>query len=220
MSIIGRNIKKIRTTKGLNQTDFGKLFNLTRGSIGSYEEGRAEPKIDTLKEIAKKFSISLDHIITIELTVNHLLGFSPENIINSDNLEGGALALPSVLPKSLLDRHGDLDLISRNTFFKTNLGNKFEFSLPFDNTIILKDVYAEKGDLLFCKKNFTSSSFGYLVLTDNQIYWQSQEPLENQGVIFTVVGLISKTFYMYKKNNFQEKMSELELRIINLESRR
>ena len=58
MSFIGKNIKKIRTTKGLNQTEFGKIFNLTRGSIGSYEEGRAEPKIETLKQIAKKFSIS------------------------------------------------------------------------------------------------------------------------------------------------------------------
>ena len=121
MSFIGKNIKKIRTTKGLNQTDFGKVFNLTRGSIGSYEEGRAEPKIETLKHIAKKFSISLDLLITTELTVNQLSGFSPESLLNLGEDGNGSVGLPSVLPKILNDKHGDFELIGENTFFKTSL---------------------------------------------------------------------------------------------------
>ena len=85
MSFIGRNIKKIRTTKGLSQTEFGKIFGITRGSIGSYEEGRAEPKIETLKTIANKFSISLDAIITAELTVNQLSGFNPDKLLGNNS---------------------------------------------------------------------------------------------------------------------------------------
>ena len=81
--------------------EFGKIFNLTRGSIGSYEEGRAEPKIETLKEIAKKFSITMDSIITTELTVNQLSGFSPENVVALKSSEIGAIGLPSILPKTL-----------------------------------------------------------------------------------------------------------------------
>ena len=135
MSFIGKNIKKIRTVKGLNQTDFGKMFNLTRGSIGSYEEGRAEPKIETLKEIAKKFSITLDSIITTELTVNQLSGFAPENVVTFKNSEIGAVGLPSILPKNLLDKNGDISIISKNTFFKTNLTNNSDFSLPLDDRL-------------------------------------------------------------------------------------
>ena len=129
MSFIGKNIKKIRTVKGLNQTDFGKMFNLTRGSIGSYEEGRAEPKIETLKEIAKKFSITLDGIITTELTVNQLSGFSPEDVVTFKASEKGAVGLPSILPKTLIEKNGDITILTKNTFFKTNLINKADFGI-------------------------------------------------------------------------------------------
>ncbi|WP_207431927.1 XRE family transcriptional regulator [Sabulibacter ruber] len=75
MSCIGKNIKKIRTVKNLSQAAFAQLFDLARPSVGAYEEGRSEPKIDTLVQIARHFGISLDLLITKELTVNDLYGF-------------------------------------------------------------------------------------------------------------------------------------------------
>lgn len=75
MSHIGNNIKKIRSIKKLSQSGFADLFGLTRASIGAYEEGRADPKIDTIKQIADHFGLSLDQLITKELTVNELYHF-------------------------------------------------------------------------------------------------------------------------------------------------
>ncbi|GGK86673.1 helix-turn-helix domain-containing protein [Rufibacter glacialis] len=75
MSCIGKNIKKIRTVKNLSQAAFAQLFDLARPSVGAYEEGRSEPKIDTLVQIARHFGISLDLLITKDLTVNDLYGF-------------------------------------------------------------------------------------------------------------------------------------------------
>lgn len=75
MSKIGSNIRKIRTVKGLSQSQFAELFNLNRARIGAYEEGRAEPKIDVVLEIAKYFSIPLNEIFTKDLTVNQLTRF-------------------------------------------------------------------------------------------------------------------------------------------------
>ncbi|MEN8137167.1 MAG: helix-turn-helix transcriptional regulator [Bacteroidota bacterium] len=75
MSFIGKNIRKIRTVKQLNQSQFAELFGLSRASIGSYEEGRAEPKIDKIIDIAKYFSIELDLILEKELSVNEISGF-------------------------------------------------------------------------------------------------------------------------------------------------
>jgi len=75
MSFIGKNIKKIRTIKKLSQADFAKLFDLARPSVGAYEEGRAEPKIDTIIEIAKKYRLSIDLLLTKELTINELYKF-------------------------------------------------------------------------------------------------------------------------------------------------
>ena len=56
-----------------------EMFNLARPSIGAYEEGRAEPKIDTLIQISQKFNISIDGLINKELTVNELMSFSTIN---------------------------------------------------------------------------------------------------------------------------------------------
>ncbi|MBD3638550.1 MAG: helix-turn-helix transcriptional regulator, partial [Crocinitomicaceae bacterium] len=46
-----------------------------RSSVGSYEEGRAEPKLDTLLKVADHFKLKVDDIIRKELTVNQIAGF-------------------------------------------------------------------------------------------------------------------------------------------------
>ncbi|MBJ6118118.1 helix-turn-helix domain-containing protein [Pontibacter sp. BT310] len=61
--------------KKLSQAAFAELFNLARPSIGAYEEGRSEPKIETLVQISKHFGLSIDMLLTQELTINDLYGF-------------------------------------------------------------------------------------------------------------------------------------------------
>lgn len=73
---IAKNIKKLRLFKSLNQTEFADLFGITRSSVGSYEEGRAEPKLDTLLKIADHFKLQVDDIVRKELTVNQIAGFN------------------------------------------------------------------------------------------------------------------------------------------------
>lgn len=75
MSFFGKNIKKIRSVKNLSQQAFADLFGLKRATLGAYEEGRSEPKIDTIIMVANKFSIKIDDILTRDLTVNELLQF-------------------------------------------------------------------------------------------------------------------------------------------------
>ena len=53
MSSIGKNIKKIRKYHKINQTEFARIFGLSRANIGSYEEERAEPKIDIVIKMIK-----------------------------------------------------------------------------------------------------------------------------------------------------------------------
>ena len=76
MSFFGKNIKKIRAIKGLSQQSFAELFSLKRATLGAYEEGRSEPKIDTIIKVANYFSISIDDFLTKEITVNQLLRFN------------------------------------------------------------------------------------------------------------------------------------------------
>lgn len=75
MSFFGKNIRKIRSIQKISQAEFADLFELSRASVGSYEEGRAEPKIELINKVANHFSITLDELINKELTVNELYHF-------------------------------------------------------------------------------------------------------------------------------------------------
>lgn len=75
MTKIGENIKKLRQVKNLTQQAFADLFDVSRGNISSYEEKRAEPRIETISRIAKYFSIPIGHLIEKNLTVNEILHF-------------------------------------------------------------------------------------------------------------------------------------------------
>lgn len=74
-SILARNLRKLRSFKNLNQTEFAELFELNRPTIGSYEEGRSEPKLATLQRIAQYFNLTMDDLFSKELTVNQIAGF-------------------------------------------------------------------------------------------------------------------------------------------------
>lgn len=92
-SILSKNIKKLRLFKSLNQTQFAELFGIKRASIGAYEEGRAEPKLDTLLKISGYFKLTLDELIVKELTVNQIAKFDkafakantpPSNVVEKE----------------------------------------------------------------------------------------------------------------------------------------
>jgi transcriptional regulator with XRE-family HTH domain len=104
MSFFGKNIKKIRGVKGLSQQAFADLFDLKRGTLGAYEEGRSEPKIDTLIKIANYFSIAIDDLLTAELTVNQLLQFNDALALSPEDLEREIFAeVPCITEKTADD---------------------------------------------------------------------------------------------------------------------
>jgi transcriptional regulator with XRE-family HTH domain len=84
MTRIGANIKKIRTAKGLSQQAFAQLFELTRGNISSYEENRAEPRIETVVHIANFFSIPLNQFIEQALSINEILKYNGDKLIEDE----------------------------------------------------------------------------------------------------------------------------------------
>jgi len=87
MSQIGKNIKKIRNVKGMSQQAFADLFQLTRGNISSYEEFRAEPKIEVVIRIAKYFGIPLSDFIEKDLSVNELLHYNAGLVLETEKLK-------------------------------------------------------------------------------------------------------------------------------------
>ena len=87
MSFFGKNIKKIRTVKGMSQSAFAEIFGLKRATLGAYEEHRSEPKIETIIKIANYFSIKIDNLLTNEITVNELLQFKESLTTLSEDMQ-------------------------------------------------------------------------------------------------------------------------------------
>lgn len=84
MSLFGKNIKKIRSVRGLTQAQLADSIDVSRGVISSYEEGRAEPKIETIIKTAEVFNLTIDQLLKANLTVNQLSRFSIPDIPEKD----------------------------------------------------------------------------------------------------------------------------------------
>jgi hypothetical protein len=51
------NLIQLRHKENLTQESFGKMLGISKGMVQSYEDGRAEPSLDTIKNIADTFGI-------------------------------------------------------------------------------------------------------------------------------------------------------------------
>lgn len=70
MDNIARNIKFLRKKNGLTQDDLARKIGVSRYKIGSYEEGRAMPRLDLLRVMAAYFNLSIDVFVNTPLYDN------------------------------------------------------------------------------------------------------------------------------------------------------
>ncbi|UTA69659.1 MULTISPECIES: LexA family transcriptional regulator [Emticicia] len=67
-TLLSLNIAHLRKLKELSQGALAETLNVPRTTLGSWEEGKSSPTIDGLTNIAKFFGVSIDALITIDLT--------------------------------------------------------------------------------------------------------------------------------------------------------
>lgn len=61
---LSKNIKRLREIKGLSQEKLARLANVANNTLIKMESGENQnPTLDTLKKVAKAFSISVDELI-------------------------------------------------------------------------------------------------------------------------------------------------------------
>ena len=156
MSKIGKNIKKVRNVKRLSQQSFAELFQLSRGNISSYEEGRAEPKIEVIAEIAKYFGIPLNDFVLKDLSVNQLLHYNTELVLETEDLKRNnkPVKIPYISALHLSDyiaHYNDNDFIARLPHIVVPNNSKFRMiALEVDNSENLPLGFDFKnGDILF-----------------------------------------------------------------------
>lgn len=67
-NLFAANLKYLRNKRGVSQQALANEFGLSRGQVASYEDGRAEPNLNTLMMIASYFKIPIDALIRHDIT--------------------------------------------------------------------------------------------------------------------------------------------------------
>ena len=82
---IGKKIKQLRKSRGLNQQVIADAFSVTRGTVSNWEIGRRIPDVKTLEKLASYYDVSMEFFVptTTKNEVNELLARATE-IFKSD----------------------------------------------------------------------------------------------------------------------------------------
>ena len=59
-------LQELRKKKGLTQEELAEALYVSRTAISKWESGRGYPSIDSLKEIAKYFSVTIDELLSTD----------------------------------------------------------------------------------------------------------------------------------------------------------
>ena len=63
MSVIGKNIKKNRSEKGMTQVQLAENLHVTRQAVSNWEQGKTQPDVETLSAIAEVFDVPVEELI-------------------------------------------------------------------------------------------------------------------------------------------------------------
>lgn len=86
------NLSFLRKNKGLTQAEVATALGLKRNTFSNYETTHSEPDLNTLEKIASFFDISMDELISIDLSKGGLVelkGGNDEKIDDRDKINGG-----------------------------------------------------------------------------------------------------------------------------------
>lgn len=62
--IVGKNIQKIRESKGISQQELAAKCNFEKSNMSRLEAGRVNPTLSTLEKVAKALDVSLAELFT------------------------------------------------------------------------------------------------------------------------------------------------------------
>lgn len=107
----GKNIKRLRTSKGWTQKELARKLYKAESTIGMWEQGRREPDYESLKEISALFNVPVDIIIgnnffsDLDSFLKQPLNQEPINELKEANLDELLTSFKIVYQGQTLDRY-------------------------------------------------------------------------------------------------------------------
>ena len=90
-------LQQLRKQRGLTQEELAEILYVSRTAISKWESGRGYPGIDSLKEISKFFSITIDDLLSGEKLISIAEKENKSNIQNICDLLFGIVDLMSIM---------------------------------------------------------------------------------------------------------------------------
>ena len=60
---LGKNLKRIRTAKGISQGEIGRMLEVDKSFISNIENGKTNPTLSTIAKIAKAVGVSVGELM-------------------------------------------------------------------------------------------------------------------------------------------------------------
>ena len=90
-------LKELRSSRGLTQEELAEVLFVSRTAISKWESGRGYPSIDSLKQIANYFSISIDELLSGERLITIAENENRTNLKNMGNMLFGVVDIFSFI---------------------------------------------------------------------------------------------------------------------------
>ena len=90
-------LQELRKNKGITQEELAEALYVSRTAVSKWESGRGYPSIDSLKDISKFFSVSIDDLLSGEKLLSLAEKENKSNIRNMCNLLLGIVDLFSIV---------------------------------------------------------------------------------------------------------------------------
>lgn len=62
--MLGLRIALLRRSAGMSQQEMAQKLKISASAVGMYEQGRREPSVQTLSDMARLFGVSIDFLVT------------------------------------------------------------------------------------------------------------------------------------------------------------
>ena len=168
-----KKLQELRNNKGLTQEELGRALFVSRTAISKWESGRGYPNIDSLKEIAKFFKLTIDEL----LSGDELLTIAQEeNNQKVNHLRFLAFGL--------------LDISTIMFFFLPFFGQKLNGVIQEVSLLELSEISAYLK-IVYLGLVATTALFGILTLTfqncDNRFWLNNKSKI---SIVLNVVGVL------------------------------
>lgn len=177
MGKLAKNIKHLRALKGLTQEQLSIALDISKSRIGSYEEGRSEPLIDTLILMSDYFKLPIDALVKNDLsfsTTDTFIDIGNQRVLFPIRVDENNNDVIEVVTKEAsagyLQGYTDTEFVANLPIMSLNFlptGKHRAFPIKGDSM----HPWVKDGDVVVCEYlesiQQIKNSYCYIILTKN-----------------------------------------------------